>query len=212
MNRPIALALVALCALVAPPAVAGPPDPAPSTIPQNVTLVGRDASGQADPIGFATVVIRDLANNPVPGVDVLIDFSTTPDMRLAAAQPDPAIVSVNCSSGPVLRVVTDANGSVTFRIVGQAVGNPSTPSNSSTLRFYSQGIYLGSAFLHAFDLDGGGVGASDLSAWLNDFFSGNSWARSDYNGSLIVDPGDLSVWLKAFFGSNSIQSGGALCP
>lgn len=214
MHRRIALlSLVALSAFAPPPAGAGLPPPPQSTIPQHVLLVGRDASGNADPLGAATAVIRDFANNPVPGVEVLIDFSTTPDMRPSAAQPDPAIVSVDCPGGPVLKVVTGANGSVTFRIVGRANLSAATAAQLPTLRFYCQGAYLGQAIVSAYDLDGGGVGPTDLNAWLQDFFSGNYFARSDYDGNLIVGPNDLSMWLKAFFGSNSIQGGmGGVCP
>jgi hypothetical protein len=206
------VSILAIASFVPALAHAGFPPPPNSTIPSHVLLVGRDASGNADPRGLMTAVIRDLANNPMPNVTVAVDFSVTPDMRPAAVQPDPAIAAVDCVSGPMVMGLTGADGSVTFSIVGRANRSAATAAQSQTLRFYADGTLLGQVVVSAFDLDGGGVGPSDLNAWLQDFFSGQYWARADYDGNLTVGPADLSAWLGAFFGSQSVQGGGASCP
>jgi len=203
---------LAVASVVPALAHAGFPPPPNSTIPSHVLLVGRDASGNADPRGLMTVVIRDLANNPMPNVTVAVDFSVTPDMRPAAVQPDPAIAAVNCVSGPMVMGLTGADGSVTFSVVGRANRSAATAAHGATLRFYGDGVLLGQVGVSAFDQDGGGVGPTDLNGWLQDFFSGEYWARSDYDGNLLMGPADLSRWLDAFFGSQSIQDGGASCP
>lgn len=54
--------------------------------------------------------------------------------------------------------------------------------------------------------------SEDLSLFLADYFSGQSFARSDYNGDGTLDGNDLSLWLAGFFAAGSAVSGGAACP
>jgi hypothetical protein len=56
------------------------------------------------------------------------------------------------------------------------------------------------------------VDGQDLSLFLKDYFSGQSFARSDYDGSGTLDGNDLSLWLAAFFAGASSTGGGAACP
>jgi hypothetical protein len=210
--RRSALTLTALLSAAIPAmARAGVPPPQNSTIPAHVILVGRDASGQPDPRGRATVVIRDLANNPLPGVSVAIDFSATPDMGPSQTQPDPAILNVNCSARTLI-ALTGADGSVTFSIVGRANRGIASVAQGQTLRFYADGVFLGTAIVSAPDQDGDGVNAVDLSYFLSDFFTGQYLERSDHDGNGFLSASDLSALLTVFFGSQSIQGGGPACP
>jgi hypothetical protein len=74
-------------------------------------------------------------------------------------------------------------------------------------------VLLASPSVASFDLDGvSGVGAGDLSAWLQDFASGGDWARSDYDGDGRIGAADLSAWLTVFAAAGSVQSCAASCP
>jgi len=211
----LAVAIATICVLAPGLARAsGIPDPATSTIPSHVLLVGRDAGGTADPLGTMTFVIKRLSGDPLNQGVIVLDFSNTPDMKPAAVQPDPAIFSVFCDgSNSSVRTMTGLDGRATIRIVGYAVPTAAAGSHSPTLNVYCNGVFLGTSIVSAFDLDGSaGVNPTDNSVFLRDFFSGQYWERSDFDGNGVLGPSDLSVWLNAFFASNSVQSGGASCP
>jgi len=217
MNRRIpSLAAVAAFIACLTPAVshAGLPDPSNSTIPAHVVLVGRDPSGSADPMGQMTVVIRDLANNPMPGALVRMQFSNASDTRPSLAQPDPAITGVSCDGArTTFTMLTGPDGAVRFSLVGIGVLSAASPPQYPTLTFYWDQAYLGAVKVAALDEDGGGgVAPADQSQFLMDFFSSQYWPRSDFDGNGALGANDLSQWLGAFFASNSIQSGGASCP
>jgi hypothetical protein len=211
----LAAAIATICALTPGPARAsGIPDPAQCTIPSHVALVGRDASGMADPLGTMTFVIKRLSGDPLNQGLIVLDFSNTPDMKPAAAQPDPAIFSVFCDgSNSSVRTMTGLDGRATIRIVGYAVPTAPAGAHAPTLNVYCNGVFLGTAIVSAFDLDGNsGINPTDNSVFLRDFFSGQYWERSDFDGNGVLGPSDLSLWVQAFFASNSVQSGGASCP
>jgi len=210
----LAVAIGAFSALAPGLALAiGIPDPAQCTIPSHVVLVGRDAGGMADPLGTMTFVIRRVNGAPLAQAVIVVDFSSTPDMRPSASQPDPAIADVGCPNYATVRTVTDVNGRATIRIVGYAVPTEPAGAHAPTLIIYCNGVYLGTAVVSAFDLDGSaGINPVDNSVFLRDFFSGQYWERSDFNGDGVLGPADLSAWVQAFFAANSVQSGGAGCP
>lgn len=202
-----ALALVLLTFLT--PALAGAalaadvPSPANSTIPGLVRLVGADASGRPDPGGRFQVVHRDLANNPVVGARVVVDFSACTDLVLCPVQP-PGIAFV---PGGV-EGITDEDGSVWMTLLGHAVAS-APPSAEYAVKIYADGVLLGSVPTSAIDLDGSsGANGGDLSLWLADFFSGMNPPRGDYDGSRYLGGADLSLWLKAFLAGGTAQS----CP
>jgi hypothetical protein len=205
MRRVLALFLFALAA----PGFAGlaladdVPSPANSTIPGLVRLVGADPFGHPDPSGRFQVVHRDLANNPIPGAHIVVDFSAATDLVLCAVQaPGVAFVPGGVEG------ITDANGSVWMALLGHAVAN-APPSSVSAVRIYADGVLLGYVPVCAVDLDGAsGVGGSDLSLWLADFVSGLNPPRSDYNGTGGLGGSDLSLWLGCFVSGASAQS----CP
>ena len=61
-------------------------EPANSTVPACITLVGRDGTGAADPRGQFTVTIRDIANNPMANALVRVDLGAAPDLFLCGTQ------------------------------------------------------------------------------------------------------------------------------
>lgn len=185
-------------------------------VPQLVHLVGMDGNSSPAPIGQFTVVIRDLANNPVPGAVVRFSLASVTDVAMCVSQPDPAL-SVDCAMDRVSKV-TDANGSATFSLVGRGTGTFSTEASGCTGQLYWADVpgvgdmLIGSVIVTTFDLNGSGdVGASDLSAFLDQFALGNGSLACDYNDSGFIGAADLSMWLTALASDAHIQSGGLLC-
>jgi len=193
----------------------GVPSPANWIVPALIPVVGEDPNGVPDPRGEIHIVARDLANNPMPGVEVVIDFSVCTELRLCADPRDPDAI-VDCAAHRV-RKLTDANGEVRFRIVGCSSGAPGTPgSPANSARIYGDGVLEASPSVAIYDLVGcNGASAADLSAWLDDFFNGWNPARGDYDGSGQIGPADLGLWLKTFFAAGSLAncaSGGPCSP
>ena len=194
--------LAALTWSFAASASAGLPNPANSTIPACIPVMGHNAAGVPDPLSQVEVIYRDLANNPIAGAMIVFDFSACTELRLCASDHDPGIF-VDCPTRTVRRL-TDANGRATFRVMGWSVATPGTPgypNNSS--KIYADGVLLGSPGVEIYDLDRNGLGAADLADWLTDFFSGNNPARGDYDCSLSLGASDLGTWLKAYFANGS---------
>ncbi len=111
------------------------------------------------------------------------------------------------------------NGQATFRVVGFAANQGASPGSiGPSLRVYvgnaipPAGVYIGTVRVAALDQNGGGVNGMDLSLFLADYFSGQNYARSDYNGDDVVGANDFSLWLAAFFAGGSAVSGGTPCP
>ena len=189
---------------------AGGPDPANCEAPDLITIVGRNAGGTADPLGVFTVIVRNFNNVPRLNNEVVLDFSTCPDIRLAADQLDPNVV-VDCSARTLAKL-SDLHGEATFRVIGAATNlGASTGSIGPSLRVYAEGVWIRDARVAALDQNGGGLSGEDLSLCLTDYFSGQAFARSDYDGSGVLDGNDLSLWLAAYFGGGSVL-GGSACP
>ena len=187
----------------------GVPSPANSTVPACVMLVGHEGT-EASFLGRFEVIVRDLANNPIGGEPVTFQMPGAPDLFIGGEQFDPAVV-VDCAQKRVTKI-TDAAGRVQFSVVGwsNGVGGPVSLSHVGRISSANLGL-LGIPSVAAFDLDGsGGVGANDLSVWLEDFVLGQPVGRSDYDCSGTVGANDLSVWLGAFGSASMSQSG--TCP
>lgn len=183
------------------------PTPANSITPRMIPVVGHDASGVPDPIGEVTVIFRDLANQPIAGALIQLDFSACTELRLCADSHDPSAVT-DCAQRTITKV-SDANGAARFRVVGYSVAPPGTPGAPyNAARVYADGVLLASPSVAIYDLTGGGgLTPADLSAWLDDFFGGFDPARSDYDDTgAPLGPSDLARWLTAFFASGSIQN------
>jgi len=202
--------LIALAVAFPALACASPPIGSNSVVPSCISLVGS-SGGVAAAAGQFTVVVRDLANNPLVGAVVTIELLSCPDLDICADQLDPAAV-VDCANKHVNKL-SDGAGTATFTVLGgsNGAGNAVTLLNGG--RVYVNGTLIGSPTVSAFDLDGhSGVGANDLSAWLTDFGSGNSFGRSDYDCSNSVGANDLSLWLTAFGSGTMTQSCATSCP
>ena len=210
-------AILLACGLVfaASSAMAAVPSPADSEVPCGFNLVGTTA-GVADPKGEFTVIVRDLAQNPIAGSSVVISFDgCTPDIRICSVQPVSG-VTADCLSGPVgeISAVTDGAGTVTIRIVGGAnnvaSGTPAAGFKCATI--YADGVNLGTMNIGAYDENGaGGVNPADISVWLPDNFDIDFEGRSDFNCSGTVNPADLSLLISAVLGGGSTASCGSYC-
>ena len=210
MSRLLESAAVALAlGLSASPAAAiAVPSCANSTVPLCIRLVASDGTvGSA--VGEFTVIVRDLANNPWPNANVTVDVSNAADLRLCAVQPDPDLV-LNCE-GRSASKLTDANGVVTFRLLGYSQGPPTALQHAG--RIYANGAQCSPLTISAFDLDGAsGLGANDLSTWLTDFGTGQPYGRSDYDCSGSLGANDLALWFAAFASGAQTVSCGSSCP
>jgi hypothetical protein len=192
-------------------------DPCNSEAPGLITLVGLGADGSADSLGSFAVNVRDFNNVPVQNSRVVLDFSGCGDIRLCANQHD-LNVTVNCAAHSI-SALTNVNGQATFRVIGCAADLGGSPGSlGPCLNVYADGVFVGSPGcsgahrVAALDQNGGGVNGADFSPFLADYFSGQNYARSDYDGDGIVGGNDLSLWLAAFFAGGSAVSGGASCP
>ncbi len=211
--RPIAVrsALSAALLVLAPGAGsrASLPEPPNAQVPACITLVGRNGGVPSD-AGTFIVVIRDLAGSPVPGAVVTLDLSLATDVSLCADAAVPGLV-LDCPDMQVM-AVTDAAGIATFTVPG---GGNATGERTfgGAGRFYWDGVVLGSPVVRTFDLDGAeGLGANDLSLWLEDFGTGQPFARSDYDCSGVLGANDLSLWLSAFGQGTQTASCATICP
>ncbi|HET9328354.1 MAG TPA: hypothetical protein VFQ05_16430 [Candidatus Eisenbacteria bacterium] len=202
MRKP-ALLLVMVLQASAESAYAKIPSAALSTVPPGITVVGG-TSGTADPLGSATFVLRDAADNPLLFQEVVLDFSACSDVRLSPDMADPGIV-VDCANKTV-RGVTDLNGSVTFRAVGSASGPPRSISKCLAVRILGAPFFWLS--VSADDLNGSnGVNLMDVSMAVADVHSGHYRARSDYDFDGQLDLIDISVLLRAVYAGGSTVSG-----
>ncbi len=196
--------LFAVCGvLAASAAFASVPSPANSNVPGCVALVGNSA-GTIDAAGQFTVTVRDLANLPINNSLVVVDFSGARSAQLCNTGAF-AGVTIDCGT-QTARAFTGAGGTVTFRIAGHAAnvgGNqPPYPAYNDG-KIYADGVLLGSPTVQTFDHDANGMGASDLGAWLGDFFGGNNPSRADYDCTGNLGASDLGVWLTVFFAGGS---------
>jgi hypothetical protein len=220
---PKAALAAALASAMATPAQAGPgvPSPANSTVPCAISVVPAPATS---PVGEFTVVIRDLANHPVPNGVVTIDFSACgAEVRLAAQQLPGTVV--DCAARTLTRI-TDGQGRTSFRVIGGSTGAPWAvgngcaavrgPGNDGTSI-----VLLATIQVSVYDLDGSsGLTAADLSLFLGDFFNGPAppsyAARSDHNfvdgacTTQAVTAADLSRWIDLYFSAGAY--GVPLCP
>jgi len=209
MNTGFRIALGLLClALAGAPAPASG-DPFTDTIPNHILVVARGPNGADTAMGRATVVIRDLAANPVPGVTVTIDFSACPDVAISQDQLD-ARYTVDCGLLTVT-AVTDADGRADFTVLGTT--RLVAPAGHACARIYANGILEAAVPVAVLDRDGtGGLTPADLSIWSADYFSATDPDRANLDAIAGVDLKDLAVWADAYFGGNDTASAGPYCP
>ena len=189
----------------------GIPLAANSTVPTAIQLVGAQGTIADAAAGRFTIVLRNVANNPLNNALVALDFSECPDLELCTDQLD-ANATVFCA-GKAVRKFTDTQGTVQFVVLGHSQGPADANMALERMKVFGNGALVGTPEVSAFDLDGvGGVGANDLSVWLSDFGSGLKPTRSDYDASGDIGAGDLSIWLGVFAAGGSTQSCASSCP
>jgi len=207
MFRSLAVpALAALAAFAALPELvaAGIPgaDPAHSTIPDWITIVGtRD--GTPDPAGIFKVVVRDFWNNPLY-IWVEVSLDNCNDARVCTVSyPGLAVPSCSVWHGSV-GGLTDRNGEVTLVLVGGGeVSNGTTPGHDQPCVKISAGsTVLGYARARIYDSNGGvgqpGVTGTDLAVSQADFLRGIYVTRSDFDGVPPITGTDLAIHQKVF--------------
>jgi hypothetical protein len=211
-RRALLLAIVAGSALLfasTARAQRNPPSMGNSTIPVFIHLVGSTAGVHDTTAGRFTVVIRDIANNPVSNSFVVVDFSSCPDIRIASDQLNPNY-TVNCTYHTV-GAYTNVEGKVVFTLLGSS-WDAGTYSGLGAVYLYSDGWRLGSPIASVFDLNGSsGVSAADLSFCVGDLGSHSYRARSDFNGDGMLTAGDLSLLLGEL-GTHRSTVSAAACP
>ncbi len=216
-RRPISWFLCGLIAIVpATPVLAGLPSPDDSQVPCGINLVGI-RGGVPDPRGEFTIVSRDLAQNPIAGSEIVIDFCDcvgSTGFCLGDDQPDPDVVEVS-PDGCRVRGTTDGSGTLRLSLVGHAFAGPASPYCPP--KIYGDGanfvIDRPPIIVGAFDLDGAqGVAPPDISHWLDDSFASEYHARADYDCSRTVSPPDLAKLLDVSLGGGSLSSAtGSYC-
>ena len=202
------LGLLAAC-----PALADVPSALDSTVPDLLVLAERDGSGAVDPAFPFSIVVRKYGGRPFHDAYIILDFSECTDLRLCTDQSDPNS-TVDCQYRHI-RGFSDVNGEVTFHVAGCAANSGASPGPiGPTMRVYADGVLLKVVRVAALDEAGSdGLDGNDQSAWLADYFSGQPFARSDYDGDGVLGGNDLSLWLAAFFsGTSAVGCGSATCP
>lgn len=210
---------VACAMLLGAAAYAGIVSPANSTVGANrINLVGFNSAGAGDQadstalLSKLTITVRDIANNPVAGVPVVLDFSgCTGDVKIAQTQSYHAEATGACATATV-QGYTTTNGTISFVVIG---GKSLAGTHTNTCcKVYADSYQLGSGIgVGTFDMNNAaGLTLADLGAWATDYFGGVNPDRADYNGDASVTLADLGSWASAYFGGNSNSSGAVLCP
>jgi hypothetical protein len=212
--------LTACGVLVAAAAMAGVPSSENSTVPVGFRMVGH-VSGVADAAaGAFTIVVRDLANNPIPGSSVVLDFASCSDLRICSNQFNAG--SIVACAGKTIHRITDGTGTVVFTVVGGSINNgqlPAGPNGGAAnrcVKVFADGVRLNNPLSSianpgtqagAFDEDGAsGVTSADLGSLLTDLGSGTAYHRSDYDFNGSVDSADLAELLTVLGLSASAES------
>jgi hypothetical protein len=178
------LCLLGVTAILAQAAVPSPPN---CTI-DRVVVGNASGTPMGDiPPGY-DVVVRDIANAPIAGSKVILDFGAT-GIRLYGAQN--VGTTLNCVAKTLTRF-TRAVGEVNFaaRIGGF--------DNTNSIRVIADGVFLGAVPGRSTDIDGAGGQAS-----LSDFvlFSANygtTAPETDYDQNGMTGLGDFILFTSEY--------------
>jgi len=207
---PALAAFAAFAALPGPAAADLPsPDPAHSTIPDWISIVGT-RNGAPDPSGIFKVVVHDFNDHPLPDQEVKVSVADCADVAICTVS-FPPLATASCAvpSGQVIGW-TDANGEVTLVAVGAGRVWPNTPGSDQPCvsitvgRSIAAGLtLLGYARARVYDTNGaagphGGVTGADLALSQADFLSGTYVTRSDFDGVPPITGTDLAIHQKIF--------------
>ena len=223
------LCCAAVCTLGAWPAAAWSqqvPSPANSTAPAFIRLVGHDGNGIVDPAGRFTVVIRDLANNPIANTVVRVELNGS-DLRMSSTPALPWL-HVDCATRSVWGL-TDTQGRLEFAILGYAhnpfgAGTGAAAGGARILEYPPGvpccgpgGINLINSTVTAADHDGDGLDVLDVARFFGDLGTGTYFGRSDHNQGGTVDVVDFAILLmylgtgRSTVGMQDL-SGEGVCP
>lgn len=181
MRRP--LIMVVALALIGPPAH-GDGSPGNTEIPSYIPVVGTQR-GVPHPGHDVLAVIRDFTNNPVPGADVLFDFTGCMDVKLCSASVGGG--TVDCANGWVA-LTADSWGYVRFTAIGGGTNTGNSPGHASgCVKMWVDGeLVSGASGIPAIVLDqngalpgGNGLTGADLSLLMGDVFMRTYVSRSD---------------------------------
>src|SRR2546426_1064729 len=187
---------------------AGPPDPAHSSIPSVINVVGRNSFGM-DSYGTFTVTIRDFSNGAMPNADVKLDFTNCTDGALCldavtgGGAPD-------CSgTRKEVHGTTNLAGQVTLTIQGgrkapvpTCLGVACSPPGPGApcVQIFANGVPMGNAsavYVNQSFLDGSPVIGVDTSAEQLDVacarLGAPFWARHDLRFDGVINGVDTSV-------------------
>jgi hypothetical protein len=170
------------------PAVAGVPAPPPySTVPTCFASC---------PLGDMPIVVtvRDIANNPVAGSLVQLDFSACPGYYVCSPPYDAYTYDAATHR---ISLVTDANGTANFLLrVGGVCG-------AGGVKIYASGVFLASYALASPDQDGDGFTSNLLNNDHTFFYAklGGTDPTADFDCD-----GDVDVDDQGFYFSHASSS------
>ena len=173
-------------------------------------MVGRLGALADTALGAFSVVVRDLANNPMPDRTVEFRILNCEGARLSADALQPGVTTRCATHG--ITAVTDLRGEVRMTLFGGGTVG-SAPGGGPCAQVFAAGVLLGTTSVALLDLDGSrGVGINDLSLWLSDFGLAEPISRSDYDGDGTLTVSDLSLWLEAWSRGTSAEGATSYCP
>jgi hypothetical protein len=209
--RPFAAFLCAagLLALTTLPALAAVPSP-PNCLVQNVLIGSWDGGGISTGVspcgpfhpGLFLVVVRDVANNPIPGATVKVLFSGS-GLRPHLAQN--AGIATICPAE--LAFTANANGAATVNL--RFAGTTEAPAIS----IFADGVLLANVPARSPDYDGDGVvGLADFGTFAADYLApALPHPRSDFDNCPSTTLQDFAFFAAQFIASNG-HPPAALCP
>jgi len=185
---------------------------------QRINLVGYHTSvgDQNDSVSVnskLTVTVRDINNNPIAGIPVVLDFSLcTSDVVVGSTQSYHA-QTVGCATSTVQGYSTP-NGTVSFAVVGGRIGTTALPKHAlGCAKVYADSYLLGSINVGAFDENHvSGINGLDIGLVGGDLFSGQNPDRSDFDGNGAVNGLDLGTLGGVLFSGRSNTSSAVICP
>lgn len=180
-----ALVLATVWVALSPSRSAAVPSPLNSTLPDCLVLC---------PMGDLplTVVVRDIANNPIIGSSVVLDFSNCPSAFLCPGTGEPGLI-VDLTTR-TFRAFTGLGGSVTMSAHVGGTGP------ASSVRVFADGVLLRSYGLATPDQNGNGVTVNivDIDDVLFASKLGTTDPTADFDCSGHVDAADQTIFFRHF--------------
>jgi len=183
-----------------------------------INLVGYNSGGvgdQADSLEINSkiiVTVRDVANNPIAGVPVVVDFSgCTSDVKIGNYQSFHG-QTVGCA-GATVQGYSTALGQVTLTIIGGRSAAPAHAAGCATV--FADSYNIGSLGVGTFDqTNTGGITLADISLFWTDINDpGPDQDRSDVDGNAALTLADVSyAWTANSHAASFNASSAVLCP